>query len=149
MNTFEVPMESANIKELFIVSKIDVDKVTFRKYDLKIPKSSLLSETTALIELNSLIGEETHLATPDIVAELAGKTGTAIKGFTVKVTGKTRKKVLINSVEYLLTSYSTSIDSLSSKNSKESLKDLLVEKIKEVKEEPKGIEKKTNILPIG
>ncbi len=51
-----------------------------------------------IVNLDKEVGEETYQCKPEVIMELAGKTGHIIKGFEVEMTGKKKKKVLVNKI---------------------------------------------------
>jgi len=96
-------MESSKIdfKELYKVTKIDLDIVTFKKYEIRRNAGIVAKFEHEIVDLGKEIGEETHVCKLEIVAELAGKVGLIIKGFNVEVTGKKKKKVSVSKIIYL------------------------------------------------
>lgn len=97
----EMKTEDIDFKHLFKVTKIDLNIVTFKKYDVERNSTLVAKEGYETVKLGKEIGEEIHICKPDIIGEIAGKTGLVIKGFKVKVTGKKVKKVVVDEIVLL------------------------------------------------
>lgn len=89
------------LTSVYKVVKINLDVITFERYEINKPVSSLTDDKKSIIELGKKIGEETHLVSQEVICGLAGNTGMIIKGFRVSVKGKTRKKIVVTEVDYL------------------------------------------------
>lgn len=87
-----------NLKFIFKITKIDIEKVTFKRYEVKTPKTSLLDSTKSTIEIGELIGEETYYATPELIEKIAGNSGMIFLKFTVELKGIKKKKVIVNKI---------------------------------------------------
>jgi len=79
-NKLEIENSKINFDHLWKIKEIDVNIVTFSKYEIR-PEMSIGDSTKSIIALKELIGQETHKVTPDIQLELNGKVGEIIKGF--------------------------------------------------------------------
>lgn len=101
VKNIEVDNNQLPLEYLYKVMKIDMDKVTFKKYETKRPVSSLVDEKKSIIELDKEIGEEIHICTIDVIYELASNVGMIIKGFKVSIKGKTRRKVIVTEIHYI------------------------------------------------
>ena len=76
----EIEKNKVNFDHLWKIDKIDVDIVTFTKYETK-PEMSLNDPTKSSIALLKALGSETHKVSPDVQLELTGKVGSYIRGF--------------------------------------------------------------------
>lgn len=90
--------EIRDLKFIFKITKIDIEKISFKRYEVKTPKMSLLDSTKSTIEIGELIGEETYYATPELIVEIAGNSGMMFPKFTVELKGTKKKKVIVNKI---------------------------------------------------
>lgn len=90
-----------DFKYLFKIAKIDIDRVTFKKFEVENPTMNIIDNTKSNISIGKEIGEEIHICKPDVIYEVAGKVGSVIKGFEVVLLGKSRKKVLVSKILYI------------------------------------------------
>jgi len=81
---------------LFKINDINIDTVRLTKYEVR-KNASVLDEPPSYV-LKEILGTETHKATPDIIKELAGKTGELIKSFKVE---KVKHFIRITSIEWI------------------------------------------------
>jgi hypothetical protein len=96
MNSIEIKKGDIDFKYLWKIIKLDIDKVTFRKYNIR----RLMSDRDGyeFIELTEDVGEETHSCKPEVIMQLAGKVGTIIKGFICELVGEKKDKVKIGNI---------------------------------------------------
>ncbi len=92
----KIRSEDITFKHLFKITKIELDIVTFKKYN--ITKNSTLSSEPGyeVVELAEEIGTEIHRITPELLADLIGNTGIIVKSLVVRTTGKRTKKVFVS-----------------------------------------------------
>lgn len=100
MKNIEIETGKSNFKYLYKITDIEIDKVTFVKYEV-ISTGNILDSTKSTITLGNIEGKEIHICKPYIICELAGKVGMLIKGFEVELIGKSRKKVHVNKIIHL------------------------------------------------
>lgn len=103
VDEFEMEISKIDFNYLYKIVKINVDKVTFRKYSinrlsLPITLSNMMSEKKELVVLNKEIGDETYVVKPEVSILIAGKVGKIIKKFNVELSGKKRKKMIVNEI---------------------------------------------------
>ena len=98
-NKLEFKKENIDFKYLWKIIKLDIDKVTFRKYAIRRLMSN--REGYEVVELTEDIGEEIHSCKPEIILQLAGKVGIGIKGFICELVGEKKDKVKIGNIIYL------------------------------------------------
>ncbi|MBU0777716.1 hypothetical protein KKF82_05620 [Patescibacteria group bacterium] len=91
-------IEDIDFNCLYKIVKINVKKVTFKKYDIKRLQSLEENNDVDTIILGSIIGEETYEVTSNVSEQLVGRTGEVIKKFGAKIEGKKRKKLVINEI---------------------------------------------------
>lgn len=93
----EIESSKINFNELYRITKIDIDTVTFKKYGIdKNPTFSRIGYES--VSLGKELGEEIHKCKPEIILELAGHVGIIIKGFEVSFVGKLKKKIIVNKI---------------------------------------------------
>lgn len=97
----EIETSKVDFKSLFKVVRIDINIVTFRRYEIERNASLVAKEGYETVKLGKEIGEEVHVCKPEVVAELAGKVGLTVKGFEIKIMGKKNKKVIVDKIIYL------------------------------------------------
>lgn len=100
MNKKVIVIDKDNIDftVLWKIGKIDVDKVTFIKYNIDI-NQSILGEDKETVVLSEVIGEETHKCQPAIIQQLSGRVGNVIKDFKTEKKSKVVKVSEIIEVE--------------------------------------------------
>jgi hypothetical protein len=82
---FELKSSEIDFSYVWKIGKIDVDRVTFVKYNID-KNQSVLGNNKETVVLKEVIGEETHKCQPAIIEALSGRVGDVVKGF------KTEKK---------------------------------------------------------
>lgn len=97
----KIKSNEINFKHLYKVTKICIDVVTFKKYEIDRTQSLKIDDDRETVTLDREVGEEIYNVKPEVISELAGKTGLIIKSFEVIITGKKKKKVLVNKINYL------------------------------------------------
>lgn len=95
---FEIDKNKIDFDVLWKIGKIDVDKVTFIKYNID-KNQSVLGNDKETIVLSGVIGEETHRCQPSIIQELHGRVGDVIKSFKIEKKGRLVKVNKIIEIE--------------------------------------------------
>lgn len=85
--SFEIDKNKIDFTVLWKIGKLDVDKVTFIKYDIE-RNQSLMGSGSETIVLSEVIGEETHKCQLSVIEEVSGRVGDIIKGFKMEKKGK-------------------------------------------------------------
>ena len=86
----EIDKNKIDFDVLWKIGKIDVDKITFIKYNID-KNQSVLGNNKETIVLNGVIGEETHKCQLSIIQELRGRVGDIIKDFKTEKKSRTVK----------------------------------------------------------
>lgn len=94
----EIEKDKIDFTVLWKIGKIDVDKVTFIKYDIE-RNQSLMGSGNETIVLGEVIGEETHKCQPSIIQQLRGRVGDIIKDFKTEKKSKVVKVSKIVEIE--------------------------------------------------
>ena len=94
----EIESDKINFNELYRITKIELDTVTFKKYMINRNPTLGYYIGSESVELGKEIGEEIHKCKPELIAELAGNVGMIIKGFEVTLNGKSKKKVVVSKI---------------------------------------------------
>lgn len=94
----EIKTENINFRHLFKIMKIELDVVTFKKFNIK--RNSGLTSISGfeIVELGEEVGTEIHRVTPELLEELIGNTGMIVKTLVAKTMGKKVKKVFVSKV---------------------------------------------------
>lgn len=98
MRKLEIEKNKIDFKSLWKIGKIDVDKVTFVKYEIE-RTDSIEYENKETIVLAGLIGEETHKCSIGVIMTLGRRVGDVIKGFVLEKKGKSIKVEKIIEIE--------------------------------------------------
>lgn len=98
IKNIEVEKSKIDFKSLYLIKEINIDTVTFIKYETDISMSMMHNDTHSNVVLKDIIGTETFRASIDSLIELAGKTGILIKGFEIE---KIKKRVEITKINWL------------------------------------------------
>lgn len=94
--SFEIEKNKINFTHLWKIKMIDVNVVTFEKYEVHPECSISDSVNKSKITLKDFIGTEIHKVSPEVQIELSGKVGEVIKDFeSSKVGGTIRVKKII------------------------------------------------------
>lgn len=94
--SFEIEKNKINFTHLWKIKMIDVNVVTFEKYEVHPECSISDSVNKSKITLKDFIGTEIHKVSPEVQIELSGKVGEVIKDFELsKVGGTIRVKKII------------------------------------------------------
>lgn len=93
-NRIELKKEDINFQFLWKIKEINVDTITFSKYDIN-REMSLNNEDMENIVLRDVVGTETHKCTPNVILEMGGKVGEIIKGFTLDKINRTVRVINI------------------------------------------------------
>ena len=96
-NLFDIKKDKINFDHLWKITHIDVDTVTFTKYEIQLTQS-LNNSDNSTVTLKNVIGIEIHKVSPDIQMELCGTVGKIIKSFEAS---KFNKHVKISKIIYL------------------------------------------------
>ncbi|MDD3474402.1 MAG: hypothetical protein PHP08_00680 [Candidatus Dojkabacteria bacterium] len=97
----EIENNKIDFKYLYRITDIEIDKVTFIKYEINPPTTSISNSSKSVITLGNIEGREIYICKPDVIYEIAGKVGSVIKGFEVDILGKSRKKVLVSKIIWM------------------------------------------------
>ncbi len=100
MTSIEIEKSKVDFTSLFKIKEINIDTVTLVKYSIS-KEMSIGNNDKINIILKDIIGTESHKATPDVITQLAGKTGEIIKSFTIEKIGKHGKIVKITKVIWI------------------------------------------------
>lgn len=95
-NMLEFDESEIDFKHLFRIIRINLNKVTFRKYVIGTFNS--IDNDKITVSLKDDIGEEVYEVTPEVNLLLAGHVGDIIKGFKGVLEGKKKKKFVINKI---------------------------------------------------
>jgi len=88
----EIEKSESNFNHLLKLKEINIDIITLTKHNIS--KEMAIGNTDKLnITLKDIIGIETYKATPDVIMELAGKTGEVLIGFRLEKIGKTGVRI--------------------------------------------------------
>lgn len=90
-NKIEIDIGKVDFKVLWKIKEINLDTITFVKYD--IGRGMSLEEGKESILLEDVIGTETHKCQSNVILQIGGEVGKIIKGFKLEKTGKTTIKV--------------------------------------------------------
>ena len=96
INILEFDELEIDFKHLFRIIRINLNKVTFRRYVIGTFDS--LDNDKITVNLKDDIGEEVYEVTPEINLLLLGRVGDVIKKFDGKLEGKKKKKLVINKI---------------------------------------------------
>ncbi len=94
----EMKTENINFKQLFKLTKIELDVATFKKFNIRRTSTIMAKPGFEIVELAEEVGTEIHKVTPELLEELVGNTGMIVKSLIVKTTGKRTKKVFVSKV---------------------------------------------------
>lgn len=94
----EIDKNKIDFDVLWKIGKIDVDKITFIKYNID-KNQSVLGNDKETIILSGVIGEEIHKCHPHIIQELRGRVGDVIKDFKTEKKGRLVKVSQIVEIE--------------------------------------------------
>lgn len=89
--------DKIDFKVLYRIVKLNIDKVTLKKYDV-IRSLSERGDNFEIVNLGKEIGELTVNVLPEVAVEVSKMIGNVVKDFKIELAGKKKKKSVISEI---------------------------------------------------
>ena len=98
--SIEVDINETDINTLYVISKIEMNIVTFEKFKTVVNMSD--NNGKKIITLLDSIGSEKYEVVPEVNLDLVGKVGNIVKCVHGKLKNKKKKKLMIDKIVWVI-----------------------------------------------